>query len=291
MTKDNNSIDRTLDIDSDKKTYDEFGNLNEGVEIMSVTKIVANPNQPRKKFDETALEELAVSIKNVGIIQPIVVCPTGDDTYVIVAGERRFRANKIAGNTTIPVIVKNYTRKQIKEIALIENLQRQDLNPIEEAQAYKSLIDEYDFTQEQLAQRLGKSRPAITNSLRLLNLNPVVIDMVISGRLSAGHARCLSSIKDYIVQNTYAIAACDKKLSVHQLEVMVSNYLNPNKKQKKVQEQSVELKDLANIMNRKFGTKVYAVGNNNKGRIYIDYYSRDDLDRIEEILDIIDNKK
>ena len=200
---------------------------------MSVTKIVANPNQPRKKFDETALEELAVSIKNVGIIQPIVVCPTGDDTYVIVAGERRFRANKIAGNTTIPVIVKNYTRKQIKEIALIENLQRQDLNPIEEAQAYKSLIDEYDFTQEQLAQRLGKSRPAITNSLRLLNLNPVVIDMVISGRLSAGHARCLSSIKDYIVQNTYAIAACDKKLSVHQLEVMVSNYLNPNKKQKK----------------------------------------------------------
>lgn len=284
MTKDNNSIDRTLDIDSDKKTYDEFGNLNEGVEIMSITKIVANPNQPRKKFDETALEELAVSIKNVGIIQPIVVCPTGDDTYVIVAGERRFRANKIAGNTTIPVIVKNYTRKQIKEIALIENLQRQDLNPIEEAQAYKSLIDEYDFTQEQLAQRLGKSRPAITNSLRLLNLNPVVIDMVISGRLSAGHARCLSSIKDYIVQNTYAIAACDKKLSVHQLEVMVSNYLNPNKKQKKVQEQSVELKDLANIMNRKFGTKVYAVGNNNKGRIYIDYYSTADLDRIFEIM-------
>ena len=284
MTKDNNSIDRTLDIDSDKKTYDEFGNLNEGVEIMSVTKIVANPNQPRKKFDETALEELAVSIKNVGIIQPIVVCPTGDDTYVIVAGERRFRANKIAGNTTIPVIVKNYTRKQIKEIALIENLQRQDLNPIEEAQAYKSLIDEYDFTQEQLAQRLGKSRPAITNSLRLLNLNPVVIDMVISGRLSAGHARCLSSIKDYIVQNTYAIAACDKKLSVHQLEVMVSNYLNPNKKQKKVQEQSVELKDLANIMNRKFGTKVYAVGNNNKDRIYIDYYSTADLDRIFEMM-------
>ena len=284
MTKDNNLIDRTLDIDSDKKTYDEFGNLNEGVEIMSVTKIVANPNQPRKKFDETALEELAVSIKNVGIIQPIVVCPTGDDTYVIVAGERRFRANKIAGNTTIPVIIKNYTRKQIKEIALIENLQRQDLNPIEEAQAYKSLIDEYYFTQEQLAQRLGKSRPAITNSLRLLNLNPVVIDMVISGRLSAGHARCLSSIKDYIVQNTYAIAACDKKLSVHQLEVMVSNYLNPNKKQKKVQEQSVELKDLANIMNRKFGTKVYAVGNNNKGRIYIDYYSTADLDRIFEIM-------
>ena len=284
MTKDNSTIEKMLNIDSDMKAYDENGNLTEGVVLLPVNKVVTNPNQPRKQFDQTLLNELAESIKNYGIIQPIVVTPIGDDTYEIVAGERRYRANKIVGNTTIPAIVRNLTRKQIKELALIENLQRQDLNPIEEAQAYKSLIDEYDFTQDQLAQRLGKSRPVITNALRLLNLNPVVTDMVISGRLSAGHARCLSSIKDYIVQNTYAIAACDKKLSVHQLEVMVSNYLNPNKKQKKVQEQSVELKDLANIMNRKFGTKVYAVGNNNKGRIYIDYYSTADLDRIFEIM-------
>lgn len=283
MTKDNSTIEKMLDIDSDLTSYDKDGNLNAGVDILPINKIVTNPNQPRKKFDQDLLDELAASIKNYGVIQPIIVSPVGDN-YEIVAGERRYRANKIAGNTTIPVIIKNLTRKQIKEIALIENLQRQDLNPIEEAQAYKALIDEYDFTQDQLAQRLGKSRPVITNALRLLNLNPIVIDMVISGRLSAGHARCLSSIKDYIVQNTYAIAACDKKLSVHQLEVMVSNYLNPNKKQKKVQEQSVELKDLANIMNRKFGTKVYAVGNNNKGRIYIDYYSTADLDRIFEIM-------
>ena len=273
-----------LDIDEQITTYDKEGKLSEGVEIMSLAKIITNPNQPRKKFDQNLLEELAASIKNYGVIQPIIVCPVGDDTYEIVAGERRYRASKIAGNTTVPVIIKKLSAKQRKEIALIENLQRQDLNPIEEAQAYKALIDEYGFTQEQLADRLGKSRPVITNSLRLLNLNPVVIEMVINGRLSAGHARCLSSIKDYIVQNTYAIAACDKQLSVRQLEIMVRNYLNPKNKNKKVAELPVELKDLANIMQKKFGTKVNAVGTNNKGRIYIDYYTAEDLDRIYDIL-------
>ena len=273
-----------LDIDEQITTYDKEGKLSEGVELMSLAKIITNPNQPRKKFDQNLLEELAASIKNYGVIQPIIVCPVGDDTYEIVAGERRYRASKIAGNTTVPVIIKKLSAKQRKEIALIENLQRQDLNPIEEAQAYKALIDEYGFTQEQLADRLGKSRPVITNSLRLLNLNPVVIEMVINGRLSAGHARCLSSIKDYIVQNTYAIAACDKQLSVRQLEIMVRNYLNPKNKNKKVAELPVELKDLANIMQKKFGTKVNAVGTNNKGRIYIDYYTAEDLDRIYDIL-------
>ena len=207
MKKESNgsNIEKMLDIDEQITSYDKDGKLTEGVELMSLAKIITNPNQPRKKFDENLLEELAASIRNYGVIQPIIVCPVGDDTYEIVAGERRYRASKIAGNTTVPVIIKKLSSKQRKEIALIENLQRQDLNPIEEAQAYKALIDEYGFTQEQLADRLGKSRPVITNSLRLLNLNPVVIDMVINGRLSAGHARCLSSIKDYIVQNTYAI--------------------------------------------------------------------------------------
>ncbi len=286
MKKESNgsNIEKMLDIDEQITTYDKEGKLSEGVEIMSLAKIITNPNQPRKKFDQNLLEELAASIKNYGVIQPIIVCPVGDDTYEIVAGERRYRASKIAGNTTVPVIIKKLSAKQRKEIALIENLQRQDLNPIEEAQAYKALIDEYGFTQEQLADRLGKSRPVITNSLRLLNLNPVVIEMVINGRLSAGHARCLSSIKDYIVQNTYAIAACDKQLSVRQLEIMVRNYLNPKNKNKKVAELPVELKDLANIMQKKFGTKVNAVGTNNKGRIYIDYYTAEDLDRIYDIL-------
>ncbi|MDE6361933.1 MAG: ParB/RepB/Spo0J family partition protein [Clostridia bacterium] len=291
MKKDNN-MDRNLGNENDLTTYDKNGNLNEGVEIMPLDNIVANPNQPRKKFDENLLEELAVSIKNYGIIQPIIVCPIGNGKYQIVAGERRYRASKIAGLNNIPVIKKYYTSKEIKEISLIENLQRQDLNPIEEAQAYKALIEEFDFTQEQLADKLGKSRPVITNSLRLLTLNPVVIDMVTNGRISAGHARCLTSIKDYVVQHTYALACCDKQLSVRQLELMVRNYLktDPNdeeRKKKAIPELTVELKDLANIMQRKFGTKVNAVGNNNKGRIYIDYYSTADLDRIFEILEKI----
>lgn len=212
MKKDTN-IENTLGVDSNFTSYDSDGNLNKGVEILPLDIIVPNPNQPRKSFDQTALEELAVSIKNYGIIQPIIVCPVGDGKYQIVAGERRYRASKIAGMNNIPVLKMILTAKQIKELSLIENLQRQDLNPIEEAKAFRSLIEEYGFTQEQLADRLGKSRPAITNSLRLLSLNPVVIDMVVSGRLSAGHARCLTSIKDFIVQNTYALAACDKQLS------------------------------------------------------------------------------
>lgn len=286
MKKDTN-IENTLGVDSNFTSYDSDGNLNKGVEILPLDIIVPNPNQPRKSFDQTALEELAVSIKNYGIIQPIIVCPVGDGKYQIVAGERRYRASKIAGMNNIPVLKMILTAKQIKELSLIENLQRQDLNPIEEAKAFRSLIEEYGFTQEQLADRLGKSRPAITNSLRLLSLNPVVIDMVVSGRLSAGHARCLTSIKDFIVQNTYALAACDKQLSVRQLELMVRNYLNPSKKDKKIMDISVELKDMVNIMQKKFGTKVGAVGNNTKGRIFIDYYSTADSDRIFEILEQI----
>ena len=286
MKKDTNS-ENTLGVDSNFTSYDSDGNLNKGVEILPLDIIVPNPNQPRKSFDQTALEELAVSIKNYGIIQPIIVCPVCDAKYQIVAGERRYRASKIAGMNNIPVLKMILTAKQIKELSLIENLQRQDLNPIEEAKAFRSLIEEYGFTQEQLADRLGKSRPAITNSLRLLSLNPVVIDMVVSGRLSAGHARCLTSIKDFIVQNTYALAACDKQLSVRQLELMVRNYLNPSKKDKKIMDISVELKDMVNIMQKKFGTKVGAVGNNTKGRIFIDYYSTADLDRIFEILEQI----
>ena len=287
-----NNFDNNLGIDNDLTTYDKNGNLNQGVEILPLDVIVPNPNQPRKKFDENALEELAISIKNYGIIQPIVVCPMGEGKYQIVAGERRYRASQKIGATSIPVIKKYYTAKQIKEISLIENLQRQDLTPIEEAEAYKALIEEYGFTQEQLADKLGKSRPLIANYLRILNLNPVVKDMVTNGRLSAGHAIRLTSIKDYVVQHTYALACCDKQLSVRQLEIMVKNYLktDPNsddREKKKIPQITIEMKDLANLMTRTFGTKVQAVGNNNKGRIYIDYYSTADLDRIFEILEKI----
>ena len=268
-----------------ESAYDEQGNLNSGVEEVDIDKIITNSAQPRKSFDQKALEELAQSIKSHGVIQPILVTAVGNK-YQIVAGERRYRASKIAGLTKIPVIVKNLTIQQRKEIALIENIQRQDLNPIEEAYAYKALIEEYGVTQEELAEKLGKSRPAITNALRLLTLNPVVIDMVSSGRLSAGHARCLASIKDYQVQASYAIAACDKQMSVRQLEVMVYNYLNPDKTPKKAKPVlTTELKDLVTDMQRVFGTKIKVVGNNTKGRICIDYFTQKDLERIFDIID------
>lgn len=272
-------------------SYDAKGNLNQGVSELPIEKILVNKSQPRKDFDQTALEELAVSIKNYGVIQPILVCKMGEN-YQIVAGERRYRASKIAGLVKIPAIVKELNAQQRKEIALIENLQRQDLNPIEEAYAYKALIEEYHFKQDELAEKLGKSRPVITNALRLLTLNPVVLDMVRSGRLSAGHARCLVSIKDYAVQATYALAACDKQMSVRQLEIMVYNYLNPNQKPKTAKPVlSTELKMFVNDMQRAFGTKVKLVGNNNKGRIYIDYYTQDDLNRFFDLLNLIKNNK
>ena len=268
-----------------QSAYDEQGNLNSGVEEVDIERIITNSAQPRKSFDQKALEELAQSIKSHGVIQPILVTAVGNK-YQIVAGERRYRASKIAGLTKVPVIVKNLTIQQRKEIALIENIQRQDLNPIEEAYAYKSLIEEYGVTQEELAEKLGKSRPAITNALRLLTLNPVVIDMVSSGRLSAGHARCLASIKDYQVQASYAIAACDKQMSVRQLEVMVYNYLNPDKTPKKAKPVlTTELKDLVTDMQRVFGTKIKVVGNNTKGRICIDNFTQKDLERIFEIIE------
>ena len=163
------------------------------VSEVNVADVFANPNQPRKNFDETALRELADSIEKHGVIMPIIVNKSGD-RYMIIAGERRFRASKMAGLTKIPVIIKTYTERQIKEISLIENLQREDLNPIEAATAMRSLMDDYGLTQEDLADRIGKSRPAIANTLRLLSLSPAVIKMVANGNLSAGHARALISV-------------------------------------------------------------------------------------------------
>ena len=255
--------------------------------------IDTNPNQPRKHFDEESLQELAVSIKNYGVIQPILVSPKEGGRYELIAGERRLRASKMAGLSFIPAIVKQFTESEMAEIALIENLQREDLNPIEEARAYRSLMDKYGFTQEELADKLGKSRPVIANSLRLLSLNPVVIEMVETGRLSSGHARCLAAIKDMGVQATYALAACDKQLSVRQLENMVRAYLKPGKEPKTSKKFfiSPELKELVNNMQRTFGTKVKAVGNNEKGRIFIDYYTKDDLIRIYELIDSLSEQE
>ena len=279
--------------DYSKFSFDNYGE--EGVEMknsvieIETSLIDANPNQPRKVFDQTALRELADSITMHGVIMPIVVNKKGD-RYMIIAGERRWRASKLAGKTTVPAIVKDYTERQVKEISLIENLQREDLNPIEAANAMKQLMDEYDITQEDLAERIGKSRSAIANTLRLLSLQPEVIDFVSGGALSQGHARALITLPR-AEQVSIARKAVEKRFSVREVEQAVKDYYNPPeeaRKAKKARQEalmSVELKDLIVRMQRGFGTKVSAIGNDKKGRIYIDYYSRDDLDRISALLD------
>ncbi len=260
-----------------------------GIEGVDVALIYANPNQPRKNFDEAALKELAASIKIHGIIQPIVLNKEDGGKFMIIAGERRWRAAKMAGLTQVPAFIRNYTPKQIKEISIIENLQREDLNPVEAARAIKQLMEEYNLTQEAVSDRIGKSRPAIANTLRLLTLPADVVDMIEKNKLSAGHARCLVSLASPLDQTKVAQAAINKKLSVRELEKLVKNILYPSKERPK-SEQSLELRSMINDMQRMFATKVSAIGNDTKGRIYIDYYSKDDLDRIEELMQLINKK-
>ncbi len=263
-------------------------------EDMPLNKILANPNQPRKNFDEQALKELSDSIQKHGVIMPIVVNDNGDGTYMIIAGERRFRACKLAGRDSIPVVIRKYSEREIKEISLIENLQREDLNPIEAATAMKQLMQEYKLTQDELAERIGKSRPAVANTLRLLNLTPDVMIMVAEGKLSAGHARTLVPLPSD-AQMDFARDAVKGQYSVRELEKKVRAYNIPpevleERKKKKRALASIELKQLVERMRFTFRTKVSLIGTDKKGRIYIDYYSRDDLDRIAEILDIIDKQ-
>lgn len=281
-------------------TQDDYVNFSfeklgeEGVEVknsvveLEIDLIEANPEQPRKIFNESALRELADSIAVHGVIMPIVVTKRGS-RYMIIAGERRFRASKLAGKTSIPAVIRSFDERKIKEISLIENLQREDLNPIEAANAMKQLMDEYNLTQDELAKSIGKSRSAVANTLRLLSLSQAVIDYVSLGDLSQGHARALVTLPED-VQIEIARKAVKNKLSVREVEIAVKDYYNPPEdKKKKAQgaSQSLELKDLVVRMQRSFGTKVGAIGNDKKGRIYIDYYTRDDLDRISDLLDRI----
>ena len=272
------------DYASDITTFDSNGVLNKGVEELDIDIVIPNPEQPRKNFDEEQLNNLANSIKNVGLIQPITVVKKGSK-YIIIAGERRYRASIIAGMKKIPVIVKDYTERECKEIALIENLQRSDLNPIEEAVAFSNLINEYNLSQEELANTLSKSRSAIANSLRILTLPPEVKQLVIDGKLSAGHAKALVSLNDVGAQIKYANAAANKQLSVRTLEMMVKAYNNNEETPKKPIKLTSELKEFVNDMQRIFATKVKIIGNEEKGRIYLDYYTKDDLQRIYELID------
>ncbi len=266
--------------------------VNKGsVDMIDVNVIKTNPNQPRKVFDEDALNELTSSIKLHGVIQPIVLNDNGDGTYLIIAGERRYRAAKKAGLDKIPAVIKNYTDRQIKEIAIIENLQREDLNPIEAARAIKQLMEEYKLTQESVAERIGKSRPNIANVLRLLTLYPDVMTMVEEGKLSAGHARALVVVEDHLLQLKLANQAVKDKWTVRDLEKAVKKLQHPVTITKFQPNQSIELRELIQTMQRVLGTKVSAIGNDSKGRIYIDYYNRDDLDRIADMITLLQTKK
>lgn len=256
---------------------------NNATKNLPISKIVQNPDQPRKSFDQESLKELAQSIKEHGIIQPIIVVQKGEN-YQIIAGERRYRASKLAGLTQIPAIIRNYDERQIKEIALIENLQREDLNPIETAVAIKQLIDTYGLTQEEIAQKIGKSRPLITNTLRLLNLEPEVLTLVEKGKLSPGAAKVLVTLPRE-QQIDLAKRACDGKMTSREVEKEAQELHNPAiAEAKKNKTLSIELMSIRDEMQQVFGTKVTILGNSKKGRIYLDYYNQDDLDRIYSLI-------
>lgn len=263
----------------EKVLNNEVKNSAGGVVELSLSLVKPNPDQPRKNFDPTALQELSDSIKTHGVIQPIIVNEQPNGQYLIVAGERRFKASKLAGLKTIPAVVKKYTQQQIKEISLLENIQREDLNPIEAAKAMRELLEVYNWTQDVLATRLGKSRPAVTNLLRLLNLQPEVIRLIESGKLSPGHARSLVVVTDPEAQIKLAHMATRKKVTVRDLEKAVKNLQGKKSKSAKAST-SLEFLNLLERMQRKFATKVTYLGSENKGKILIEYYSKDDLDRI-----------
>lgn len=255
---------------------------------MLLANIEPNVDQPRKQFDDGALAALVDSIKKHGVITPLIVTPKPDGKYMIIAGERRYRAATAAGLVSVPVCVRECTAVQIDELSLIENIQREDLNPMEVARAIKKLIDDYGYTQEEAAERIGKARPTVANLLRLIDLSEPVRRLIESGRLSAGHARCLAVVSDPALQLELAEKGCDDKMSVRDFEKLVKNALSP-KKQAEAPQQSLELKDMIVRMQRTLGTKVSLLGNDNKGRIFIDYYNANDLSRLESMLSFLEN--
>ena len=251
--------------------------------LIRISDIEPNKEQPRKKFDEDALNELAESIKQYGIIQPIVVTKPKNGFYEIIAGERRWRAAKLAGLKEVPVIIKDYSDIEIVEIALIENIQRENLNPIEEAIAYKRLLTEFNLKQDEVAERVSKSRVAITNSMRLLNLDERVQEILINEMISMGHARALLGIEDGDEQYNLAMRVFDEKLSVRDIEKIVKAK-NNKKKVEKPKEKEVLYQDLEEKLKSIFGTKVTINNKGNKGKIEIEYYSKEDLERIYDLI-------
>lgn len=256
-----------------------------GVQVMKINEVEPNRDQPRKNFDEDALLELSDSIKQFGVLQPLLVRKR-KDYYEIIAGERRWRAAKLAGVKEVPVIEKEYTDQEILEIGLIENIQRENLNPIEEAIAYKRLLEEFNLKQDEVAERVSKSRTAVTNSMRLLKLSDKVQQMIIDDMISTGHARALLAIDDPELQYTLANKIFDEKLSVRETEKLVKEIKNPKKpKEKKPVANSFIYQDLEEKMKSVFGTKVsIASKGKGKGKIEIEYYSDDELEHLFDMM-------
>jgi ParB family chromosome partitioning protein len=263
--------------------------MEEKVYELKIENVFPNPNQPRKTFDDETIKELASSISAYGVISPIIVQPKGLDRYMIIAGERRYRAAKSLGKETIPAIIKNFDDKKIQEIAMIENLQREDLNPVDEALGIKQLMQDYDLTQEEVASTLGKSRSAVANKLRLLNLCREVLLKVKDGKLSEANARHLITLERKF-QVYFASKIIKEGWSVKKTEQEIKKVFAPTKQEQAKPQICLELQSLVQSMERVLKTKIHAIGNNEKGRIYIDYFSHDDLDRLVKLIEEYENK-
>ncbi len=268
------------------ETEDKKEDNTQGIYV-KITKVEPNREQPRKNFDEDALQELADSIKQYGIVEPLIV-QDRNTYYEIIAGERRWRAAKLAGLKEVPVIIRNYTEQEIVEISLIENIQREDLNPIEEAQAYRRLLTEFNLKQDEVAERVSKSRTAVTNSMRLLKLCDEVQQMIIDDMITTGHARALISIEDPEQQYTIAQKVFDEKLNVRDVEKLVKNLNKPEKvKKEPVEDKALEAvyQDLEEKLKQSLGTKVsIASKGGGSGKLEIEFYTHDDLEKITDLL-------
>ena len=275
-----NTVGETKKEKEKSKNKEDAGQV-----VVKITQVEPNREQPRKNFDEDSLQELADSIKQFGLLQPILV-QDKEDHYEIIAGERRWRAAKLAGLKEVPVIIRKYSKQEIVEISLIENIQREDLNPIEEAQAYKRLLNEFHLKQDEVAERVSKSRTAVTNSMRLLKLCDEVQQMLIDDMISTGHARALLAVEDPEEQYALAQRIFDEKLSVREVEKLVKDRKKPEKPKKKEDETLKAIySDIGEKLKQRLSTKVtVSAKGNGAGKIEIEFYNHDDLDRLLEMI-------
>ena len=275
-----NTVGETKKEKEKSKTKEDAGQV-----VVKITQVEPNREQPRKNFDEDSLQELADSIKQFGLLQPILV-QDKEDHYEIIAGERRWRAAKLAGLKEVPVIIRKYSKQEIVEISLIENIQREDLNPLEEAQAYKRLLNEFHLKQDEVAERVSKSRTAVTNSMRLLKLCDEVQQMLIDDMISTGHARALLAVEDPEEQYALAQRIFDEKLSVREVEKLVKDIKKPEKPKKKEDETLKAIySDIGEKLKQRLSTKVtVSAKGNGAGKIEIEFYNHDDLDRLLEMI-------